>query len=76
MSGAREKALKTFGRALAERRHKSKMTQEQLAQAAGLHPNYIGDLERGERNPTLITLLALSRGLNCRVSDLLREPFQ
>lgn len=49
------------------------MTQEHLAQASRLHPNYIGDLERGERNPTLLTLLALCKGLDCSASDLLED---
>jgi transcriptional regulator with XRE-family HTH domain len=51
------------------------MTQEELAQASGLHANYIGDLERGERNPTLLTVLALARGLRCKLSELVRGPF-
>jgi HTH-type transcriptional regulator, competence development regulator len=75
MSGERERALKKFGKALADRRHRNKMTQEQLAQTSGLHANYIGDLERGERNPTLLTLLALAKGMRCRPSELVRDPF-
>ena len=71
----RTEALKKFGAALAVRRKEAGLSQEALADRARLHPNYIGDLERGERNPTVMTLLALAEGLKCSPSDLLREPF-
>ena len=45
----RNKALKRFGKSLAQLRHEAGLTQEALADRAGLHPTYIGGLERGAR---------------------------
>lgn len=69
----RERSLRRFGRSLAQLRLEAGLTQEVLAERAGLHPTYIGGLERGVRNPTLLTLLALSKGLNCRLSYLIKK---
>lgn len=40
------------------------MSQEQLAEACGLHPTYIGQLERGEKNASIETVIQLCRGLD------------
>lgn len=67
----RERTLKKFGRSLAERRREAGLSQEALADLAGLHRTYIGGLERGERNPTVVTLAGLADALECRPADLL-----
>lgn len=46
------------------------MTQEQLSERSGLSQQYLSTLERGSRNPTVVTLDELSRALSCRVIDL------
>ncbi|MER9102673.1 helix-turn-helix transcriptional regulator [Mesorhizobium sp. M0848] len=46
------------------------MSQEQLAERAGLHRNYIGFLERGERNASLRTLLAVATSLGVSLGEL------
>jgi transcriptional regulator with XRE-family HTH domain len=66
----KEVVLRAFGQALAARRKTAQLTQESLAELSGLHRNYIGDLERGERNPTLTTLVSLARALECSPGDL------
>lgn len=48
------------------------MTQEELAEAAGLSQQYISGLERGRRNPTVVTLWELSRPLKVEPADLLK----
>lgn len=48
------------------------MTQEELAEAAGVSQQYISGLERGQRNPTVVTLWELSRPLKVEPADLLR----
>lgn len=47
------------------------MTQEQLAEASGFSQNYISDLERGRRNPTVVTLYELATPLGATPQDLL-----
>ncbi|AVT12054.1 helix-turn-helix domain-containing protein [Paracidovorax avenae] len=46
-------------------------SQEELADRCGLHRTYIGAIERGERNITVLTLYKLAGALGCDVVDLL-----
>lgn len=54
----------TIGKNLRTYRKQRNLTQEQLAERAGFSPNYIGILERGEKLPSLETLLTLLNQLN------------
>ncbi|MBX9687919.1 MAG: helix-turn-helix transcriptional regulator [Candidatus Obscuribacterales bacterium] len=54
------------------RRGQLGISQEELAQRAGLHRTYISDIERGARNPTLKTLSRLAVALEISASKLLR----
>lgn len=47
------------------------MTQEALAEKAGLHPTYIGGIERGERNLSLSNILKLAKALGVTPSELM-----
>ena len=47
------------------------MTLEELAERAGLSPNYIGTVENGRRDPSLSTVLALAKGLRVPPGELL-----
>jgi len=49
------------------------VSQERLSLETGVHRNYIGGIERGERNPTLTTLARLAEALDVRLSELLRQ---
>lgn len=55
--------LLAFGREVRRLRVERGFSQEELAERSGLHRNYIGGIERGERNAGLKALFALARGL-------------
>jgi transcriptional regulator with XRE-family HTH domain len=60
-----------FGKRLRELRTAKGYSQEQLAEKATLHWTYIGGIERGERNPTLINIEKLARALDISLPELL-----
>ena len=51
-------------------------SQEELAARANRHWTYIGGVERGERNPTLVVIADLARALGVRIRDLFPETHQ
>jgi transcriptional regulator with XRE-family HTH domain len=67
--------LQTFGKRLRTLRKIRGWSQEVLAEEAGLHPTYIGGIERGERNPSLINLVRLAKGLSLSLPELLDTKF-
>ncbi|MCU1364289.1 MAG: family transcriptional regulator [Acidimicrobiaceae bacterium] len=48
-----------------------KLSQEDLGDRSGLHRTYIGHLERGEVNPSLLNILKVAAALNIDAGDLL-----
>lgn len=58
--------LLALGRGIRACRERAGLSQEELAGRAGLHRNYVGLLERGERNATARTLILLARTLGVR----------
>jgi len=63
--------LERFGANVRMRRQASLLSQEELADRAGLHRTYIGSVERGERNISLLNILRIADALNCTILDLL-----
>lgn len=59
------------GARIKQLRKAQRLTQEQLAERAGLSDKFVGELERGKANPTLTTLAALSDALGVSLVDLL-----
>ena len=61
-----------LGKRIAYLRKKKKMSQLDLALIADINKNYVSDLERGRRNPTLMILNRLSKALDVDLSTLLQ----
>ena len=49
------------------------LTQEKLAEKASLHHNFIGEVERGNMEISLTSLLKIAKALKVRVRDLVAE---
>lgn len=61
---------KIIGEAIREFRKAAKLSQEQLAEKADLHPVYVGELERGEESASISALMRIAKALGVRVRDL------
>jgi transcriptional regulator with XRE-family HTH domain len=59
------------GRAVRDLRASRGMSQEDLAFVTGMHRTYVGGVERGERNPSLIALSRVASALGVRTWELL-----
>ena len=67
-----DEKLTTFGQRLKELREERRLSQEALADKAGLDRTYVSLLERGKRKPGLKNLLRLASGLGIELSELVR----
>lgn len=65
----REELLKGFGQTVRFYRSSLNITQEELADLCGFHRTYIGQIERGERNPSLVNIVTLCGYLSVSLSD-------
>ena len=59
-----------FGNHLRKLRQEQSITQEELADRAGMHFTYIGQIERGLRNPSLVNLYKLAKALKVNAGKL------
>jgi transcriptional regulator with XRE-family HTH domain len=55
--------VRLFGKRIRTLRKAAKMTQERAAEAARLNSKYLGQIERGEKRPSLDAILALAKAL-------------
>jgi transcriptional regulator with XRE-family HTH domain len=65
--------LQALGEALHKARDARGLTQEALSFDSGIHRNYIGGIERGERSPSVIAVVKLADALGVPLSELFRE---
>ena len=65
-----ESILAAVGKTIAERRRDLGFSQEDLAEEAGLNRTYVGSVERGERNVSLINLVKIAAALRIPLSQL------
>jgi len=69
----KDQALKLLGQRVAAIRRERGLTQEQLAEAAGVSRNHIADIELGARNTGVWSVLLLARALDCLPGDLFKD---
>jgi len=64
---------KLIGQRIRNYRTQKNLSQEKLAEAAGCHPTYIGQVERGEKNATLESIEKIASALNIPLSQLFEK---
>ncbi|MEM9360917.1 MAG: helix-turn-helix transcriptional regulator [Pseudomonadota bacterium] len=65
---------KLVGQNFARIRREKGLTQEDIEARSGFSQQYLSGLERGRRNPTIITLYELSQALGVSYAELLEPP--
>lgn len=71
----KEPILLLFGHNVQQARKKQEISQEKLAELAGVHRTYIGMIERAEKNITLCNIERIAKALKVEIKDLL-EPYE
>jgi transcriptional regulator with XRE-family HTH domain len=64
----KEDILLRFGSQVKKQRLKQHLSQEELAERAGVHRTYVGMIERAEKNITLLTIQKLAKALDVSVA--------
>lgn len=67
----KEQILLRFGQNVQKYRKIQGLSQEELADLAGVHRTYIGMIERAEKNITLCNIEKIARALNVNITKLL-----
>lgn len=65
--------LKSFGEEIKKLRTQQNLSQENLAEETGFHRTYIGMVERGERNISLLNIQKFSKALGIEIHQLFKE---
>ncbi|MEZ2141998.1 helix-turn-helix transcriptional regulator [Bradyrhizobium sp. DN5] len=63
----------TLGKIISGLRHSAGLSQEELADRAGIHRTYVSQIERGLKSPTIVMLLRLSKALETTPSKIMRQ---
>jgi transcriptional regulator with XRE-family HTH domain len=67
---------KLVGRNVLRIRKNKNITQEKLAELSGFSQQYISGLEKGQRNPTVVTIYELSQALGVNYIELFKPDVQ
>ncbi len=73
MPYANTSARITLAQFLKKRRKELKLSQEKLAELAGLHRNYVGSVERGEVNIAIDNIEKIAKALEIKVCDFFKD---
>lgn len=69
----KKKLLVYFGKRVRQVRREQKLSQEELAEKAGVHRTYIGMIERAEKNITLLNIEKICLALNENISSMFTD---
>ncbi|MCG8632337.1 MAG: helix-turn-helix domain-containing protein [Desulfobacterales bacterium] len=73
MAITQEQAQKNFGAVIRRKRQAQNLSQEGFADICGVHRTYMGSIERGERNISLLNICRIATALGSQPSALLSE---
>ncbi|WP_225707421.1 helix-turn-helix domain-containing protein [Bradyrhizobium cenepequi] len=62
-----------FGKIIAGLRRTARLSQEELAERAGVHRTYVSQIERGLKSPTIMMLFRLAIALNTSSSKIMKQ---
>ncbi len=62
-----------IGNRIKNLRRAQKLSQEKLAEKSGLHTTYVGQIERGEKSPTVDSVYKISLGLEVSMDELFKN---
>ena len=69
--GMSKEELQILGKIIREKREARHLTQVELAEKASVDRNYIGMVERGERNPSYLSLHKIAKGLGLTINEMI-----
>ena len=69
-----EEIQKVIGNRLRDLRKKKGLSQEELGWKANLHYTYVGAIERGEKNVSIVTIGKIARGLGISINEVFHSP--
>jgi transcriptional regulator with XRE-family HTH domain len=69
----RDPILRALGQTVAKYRQEKELSQEALAERAGLNRTYLSDIERGVRNPGIRNVARLAKALGVSTARLVEE---
>ena len=70
-AGCKEQMIKAVSTNIRNIRLKKNLTQEQVAEVAKINAKYLGEVERGEKNPTAVIISRLSEALKVPICEIL-----
>jgi len=62
--------LVKFGQKVRDRRFELSLSQEELAERAGVHRTYVGMIERAEKNITLVNIEKIAKALRLTIGEM------
>lgn len=68
---SKDPILLEFAKKVRMHRHELQLTQEELAEAANIHVNFVGGIERATRNPSLTSIVKIAKALGLSSKDLM-----